>query len=117
EGLSIMTDREVVERACSGKHGDTFRRLYNGEDLQHNHSNSDMALMNRLAYYCNGDKEQMLRIFATSGLYRPDKSPEYYEHTAMKAVRDNTGRLASQSLSARKPVNTSSNGNDGKGGK
>lgn len=117
EGLSVLTDREVVERACSGKHGETFKRLYNGEDLQNNHSNSDMALMNRLAYYCNGDKEQMLRIFASSGLYRPDKSPEYYEHTAMKAVRDNTGRLASQSLSAKKPVNTSSSGNDGKGGK
>ena len=37
--------------------------------------------------------DQMLRINATSGLYRPEKSPEYYEHTAMKAVRENAERF------------------------
>jgi len=46
-----------------------------------------MSLMNLLAYWCNGDKEQMLRIFATSGLFRPNKSPDYYEGTAIKALR------------------------------
>lgn len=44
--------------------------------------------MNILAYWCNGDKEQMLRIFATSGLFRPNKSADYYEHTAIKALRE-----------------------------
>ncbi|WP_177702211.1 hypothetical protein [uncultured Butyricimonas sp.] len=39
-------------------------------------------------YWCNGDKEQMLRIFATSGLFRPNKSPDYYEGTAIKALRE-----------------------------
>ena len=29
----------------------------------------------------------MLRIFATSGLFRPNKSPDYYEGTAIKALR------------------------------
>ena len=33
------------------------------------------------------NKEQMLRIFATSGLFRPNKSPDYYEGTAIKALR------------------------------
>ena len=47
-----------------------------------------MSLMNILAYWCNGDKEQMLRIFATSGLYRPDKPQSYYEYTAIKAAKD-----------------------------
>ena len=47
-----------------------------------------MSLMNILAYWCNGDKEQMLRIFATSGLFRPNKSADYYEHTAIKALRE-----------------------------
>ncbi len=90
EGLSMLSDREVVEKASSAKNGDIFARLYRGEDLQNNHSNSDMSLMNRLAYWCNGDKEQMLRIFATSGLYRPDKSPDYYESTVIKAIKDTT---------------------------
>ena len=86
-GLSTMTDRDVVEKASNAKNGDKFKRLYAGEDLQDNHSNSDMSLMNLLAYWCNGDKEQMLRIFATSGLFRPNKSPDYYECTAIKALR------------------------------
>ena len=93
EGLSTMSDRDVVEKAIASKHGDTFKALYEGVDLQNNHSNSDMSLMNRLAFWCNGDKEQMLRIFATSGLYRENKSPEYYEYTASKAILDTNERF------------------------
>lgn len=93
EGLSSMSDRDVVEKACSAKNGTTFKAYYEGQDLKHNHSNSDMALMTYLAFWCNGDINQMLRINATSGLYRPEKSPEYYEHTAMKAVRENAERF------------------------
>ena len=44
--------------------------------------------MNLLAYWCNGDKEQMLRIFAKSVLFRPNKSDDYYEITAIKEIRD-----------------------------
>ena len=87
-GLSSMSDKDVVEKASEAKNGEKFKRLYAGEDLQNNHSNSDMSLMNILAYWCNGDKEQMLRIFATSGLFRPNKSADYYEHTAIKALRE-----------------------------
>ncbi|MBR3806319.1 MAG: DEAD/DEAH box helicase family protein [Clostridia bacterium] len=87
-GLSSMSDKDVVEKASNAKNGDKFKALYSGQDLQNNHSNSDMSLMNILSYWCNGDKEQMLRIFATSGLYRPNKSPDYYECTAIKAIRD-----------------------------
>lgn len=113
EGLSKMSDRDVVEKACADKkHGETFKSLYNGQDLFNNHSNSDMSLMNRLAYWCNGDKEQMLRIFATSGLFRPEKSPDYYEGTAIKAIRDVNGRFHQNSQSTytpKPPVNTSGN--------
>ena len=87
-GLSQMDDRELLEKAFSAKNGDTVRRLYNGEDLRHNHSNSDMSLMNYLAFYSGGNVEQMARIFATSGLYRPDKPASYYEYTAIKAAKD-----------------------------
>ena len=87
-----MTDREVLEKAFASKDGAMFKALFNGEDLKNNHSNSDMALMVRLAFWCNGDKDQMLRIFAASGLYRPDKSPEYFEYTALKAVQNNPNR-------------------------
>ena len=79
---------ECGEKAFSAKNGDTVKRLYNGEDLRHNHSNSDMSLMNYLAFYSGGNVEQMTRIFATSGLYRPDKPQSYYEYTAIKAAKD-----------------------------
>ena len=85
KGLSALSDREVVERASASKDKD-FARLYLGEDLRGNKSNSDMSLMNRLAFWCSGDREQMLRIFASSGLFRPEKSPDYYEYTATKAI-------------------------------
>ena len=87
-GLSQMDDRELLEKAFSAKNGDTVRRLYRGEDLRHNHSNSDMSLMNYLAFYSGGNVEQMTRIFATSGLFRPDKPASYYEYTAIKAAKD-----------------------------
>ena len=115
EGLSTMTDRDVVEKACADKkHGATFKALYEGQDLQNNHSNSDMSLMNRLAFWCNGDKEQMLRIFATSGLYRPEKSDGYYEGTAIKAVRDTTSRY---SVKPKTPPSAKPSSGSGKGGK
>lgn len=88
KGLSSMPDREVLEKAFASKDGETFKALFNGEDLKNNHSNSDMALMRRLAFWCNGDIDQMLRILAASGLYRPDKSPEYYEYSALKVLKD-----------------------------
>ncbi len=115
EGLSSMSDRDVVEKAIASKGGDTFKALYSGQDLQGNHSNSDMSLMNRLAFWCNGDKEQMLRIFATSGLFRDGKSPDYYEGTAIKAIRDTTSRFQPKTQT---PVNNKPIGNgSGKGGK
>ena len=87
-GLTQMEDHELLEKAFSARNGDTVRRLYNGEDLRHNHSNSDMSLMNYLAFYSGGNVEQMTRIFATSGLYRSEKHASYYEHTAIKAAKD-----------------------------
>ncbi len=113
EGLSTMTDKDLVDKAISSKGGDTFKALYNGQDLQNNHSNSDMSLMNRLAFWCNGDKEQMLRIFATSGLFRQNKSADYYEGTAVKAIRDTMQRYqpqAQQMQNPTKPINNNNNG-------
>ena len=114
EGLSSMDDREMLDRAFAAKNGDTVKRLYNGEDLRGNHSNSDMSLMNYLAFWSNHDIDQMLRVFSTSGLYRPEKPQSYYEHTAIKAVKG-TPCYTPPKASNNKP---SSNGNgSGKDGK
>lgn len=112
EGLSRMSDRDVVDRASNGKDGERFRALYGGEDIKNDHSRSDMSLMNALAFWCNGDKEQMLRIFATSGLYRPEKSDNYYECTVIKAIRDTVTRYQpkTQTTTSSKPKSNSDKG-------
>ena len=55
----------------------------------------------------------MIRIFATSGLYREGKSPDYYEGTAIKAIRDTSGRFQpkAQTPVTNKPI---VNGKEGK---
>ncbi len=112
EGLSRMSDRDVVERAEKGRDGQRFKSLYNGQDIKGDHSRSDMSLMNMLAFYCNGDKEQMLRIFATSGLYRPEKSDNYYECTVIKAIRDTVTRYQPKTNkpNTNKPVSGNNSG-------
>ena len=104
-GLSSLDDQQVLKRATEAKNGETFKAYYAGQDLKNNRSNSDMAFMNMLAFWCGHDKDQMLRIFATSGLYRPDKPNSYYEYTALKAVKSTpTYTPPKASASAPKPT-------------
>lgn len=114
EGLSSMDDREMLEKAFKAKNGDTVKKLYNGEDLRGNHSNSDMSLMNYLAFWSNHDIDQMLRVFATSGLYRADKPQSYYEHTAIKAVKGTPVYTPPKASNNKPSGNGSGNGKGGK---
>ena len=114
EGLSAMDDREMLEKAFKAKNGDTVRKLYNGEDLRGNHSNSDMSLMNYLAFWSNHDIDQMLRVFSTSGLYRADKPQSYYEHTAIKAVKGTPCYTPPKASNNKPSGNGSGNGKGGK---
>ena len=43
-----------------------FRGLWNGERRHGNESADDIALMNKLAYWCNADPEAMIRAFLSS---------------------------------------------------
>lgn len=118
EGLSSMDDREMLDKAFKAKNGDTVKKLYNGEDLRGNHSNSDMSLMNYLAFWSNHDIDQMLRVFSTSGLYRADKPQSYYEHTAIKAVKGTPCYTPPKASNNKPSGNGSGNGSgSGKDGK
>ena len=112
EGLAIMSDRETVEKAIASKHGETFKALYDGQDLYGAHFRNDMSFMRRLAFWCNGDQEKMLRIFATSKLYRPEKSPDYYENMAITATEKNKQSIRPKETATKKPQNFPT---DGKG--
>ena len=115
EGLAVMSDRETVEKAIASKHGETFKALYEGQDLYGEPSRNDMSFMRRLAFWCNGDREKMLRIFATSKLYRLEKSPDYYENIAITATEKNKESIRPKETVIKKPQNFPTDGK-GKGG-
>ncbi len=68
-----LTDEELVKKASGAAHGDEFARLWAGDTSLHggDDSRADAALCNRLAYWANGDRARMDRLFRKSGLYRP----------------------------------------------
>ena len=70
ETLTKMGDRDVVERASKTKNGEKFTQLYAGISVLGNEEKDERSLMSRIAMFCNGDKEQLLRIFRSSGQYR-----------------------------------------------
>ena len=68
-----LNDKEILDKAFASKNGMEFASLYRG-DLTSNgndHSAADMAFCMMLAFWCNKDKQQMDRIFRSSGLMRP----------------------------------------------
>ena len=67
------SDDQVIEAIRKSKKGDIFDRLYAGEDIKNNHSESDFMLCNILAFFTDCNAEQMERIFKSSGLYREEK--------------------------------------------
>lgn len=67
-----LTDPELIEKASSAHNGERFKALYSGDMSEYagDHSRADMALVNLLAYWTNGDVERMDRLFRQSGLMR-----------------------------------------------
>lgn len=78
ESLTKISDRDVVEQASKTKNGDKFTKLYNGESVLGNVEKDERSLMVRLAMFCKGDQEQLLRAFRSSGQFR-DGRPDYDE--------------------------------------
>lgn len=86
-------DARVLEKAFRSKRGKTIEDLFNGEISEYNndHSAADMALVNHLVYWCNGDAEQVDRIFRSSALFRKKWDEKhgamtYGELTIAKAI-------------------------------
>lgn len=72
QGNSTPTDTEIIQRAMSSARGAEFARLWSGDTSAHgnDHSAADMALVNHLAYWTNGDPARMDQLFRQSGLMR-----------------------------------------------
>lgn len=67
-----LKDDEILEKAAEAGNGEVFTELMDGkwEGRYPSHSEADMALCMKLAFWSGKDKEQMDRIFRTSGLFR-----------------------------------------------
>ena len=86
ESLRRMGDRDVVERASKTKSGEKFTQLYAGISVLGNEEKDERSLMSRIAMFCNGDKDQVLRIFRSSGQYRDEKPDSFYEKMAEQSI-------------------------------
>lgn len=86
DGLTRMSDIDVVERAKRTHGGEQFEKLYNGKTMFGDEEKDERALMARLAMFCNGDEEQLMRIFKSSGQYREEKPNSLYEKMARQSI-------------------------------
>ncbi len=70
-----LDDDAIIERAERSRNGAGFIALWNGDTSGHdgNHSVADLALMNVLRFWTQGDPEQMERLFSRSVLGQRDK--------------------------------------------
>lgn len=69
---SYLSDDRIIEIAMNAANGNKFAKLWNGDITGYpSNSEADSSLCSMLAFYCNGNKEQMDRLFRQSGLYRP----------------------------------------------
>ena len=87
ESLTRMSDREIVEQAGKTKNGEKFSALYNGLSVLGNEEKDERSLMSRLAMFCGGDKEQLLRVFKSSGQFRAEKPNGFYEKMAEQSLQ------------------------------
>lgn len=70
-GGNSLSDEELIAKATSAKKSNEFLRLWRGNTSGNkSHSEADMELCCRLAFWTAGDPEQIDRLFRRSGLYR-----------------------------------------------
>lgn len=85
----LLDDDALLDKAMRAKHGDRFGDLWQGGiSAYSSHSEADMALACRLAFWTNGDAERMDALFRRSGLMR-DKWNEragYRARTIARAI-------------------------------
>lgn len=88
-----LTDDQIIEKAC---HEERFEALFRSGDMiyyNNDQSSADLALCNKLAFWCGCDKAQMDRIFRRSALMRdkwdsPRESSTYGDITLRRAIED-----------------------------
>lgn len=86
DSLSRMADKDIIDKASSSKEKEKFEELYNGKNLYGTKEQNETSLMRRLAVYCGNDKDQLLRVFKSSGQFREDTPLSTYEKMAEESI-------------------------------
>jgi hypothetical protein len=90
-----LDDRELIAKMLAASNGHNVTALYLGDTSAYgdDHSRADAALLGHLAWWTNGDPEQMNRIFRSSGLYREkwDRA-DYAQRSIAFAIEANGGQ-------------------------
>lgn len=93
-----LADDFLVQKASSGRRGEWFRSLYERGELARyggDHSRADLALLGWLAFWTNGNAQQMERLFSASALGQRKKWRErqaYREMTIRAALSNWNGK-------------------------
>lgn len=75
---SYLSDNSVIEKAMNAVNGAKFQNLWTGDITGYpSHSEADAGLVSMLAFYCNGNAEQIDRLYRQSALYH-DKWDEQH---------------------------------------
>ncbi|TDY60542.1 hypothetical protein C8D99_10891 [Aminivibrio pyruvatiphilus] len=84
------SDSELLEKMFASRVGAKIRRLWDGETVHKTPSESDMALMGYLAYWCGGNTDRMISLFLTSARAERAKGQrkDYLARMAGKAARN-----------------------------
>ena len=91
---SGLSDSELIDKAGKARNGGKFTALMVGDTSAYSSANeADYALCGILAFWANGDEEQIDRIFRSSGLMRPkwdraQSGSTYGRITIRKAIKN-----------------------------
>lgn len=92
------SNEQLWERMFRSQSGDEIRALYKGHLINDDHSSSDMALCNHLAFWTGKSATRMHSMFMETALYREkwdritygDTGETYGERTIAKAIASTT---------------------------
>jgi putative DNA primase/helicase len=89
-----LEDQELLERARRSRTGAKFRRLYDAGDTAGyaSASEADFSLLNMLIFWTAGERDQIMRLFEASALYRGrDKHRDYVRRSVDNALGSYVG--------------------------
>ncbi|MCY8509755.1 phage/plasmid primase, P4 family [Bacillus mojavensis] len=68
--MGNLSNKEIWERMFNSKNGKSIQDLFNGQLINGDHSSTDMALCNHLAFWTDKDASKMDSMFRESDLFR-----------------------------------------------